>query len=331
MKAMIEQLHRLGDLWAADSSRLATWIHERCRADADARQAEAEMRKGTVPRVRGRVAILPLQGVMTKRGSWAGVSTDAFGAAFDAALAAKEISGIVIDGDTPGGVVWGTPELAEKVFAARGVKPTVTVANSLLASAGYWVGSSADQLIVSPSGDVGSIGVWNLHMDFSEALAEMGIKPTFISAGKYKVAANPYEPLSDDGRAVVQESVDDSFNEFVAGVAKNFKVKPAAVKSGFGEGRVVGAKRALSLGMIHGIASLEDVLRRMGGTTTDSRDRGVEAELRSAYLSAWKVSEDSEPEVNSDSSSAKGRLTPEQAALRRKNRQRRFDCSRVHP
>ena len=85
--------------------------------------------------------------------------TEAFGAAFDRAAADSSIGAIVLNIDSPGGSVYGVEELADKIYKARGTKPVYAVANSLAASAAYWIGSAASQLYVTPSGEVGSIGV----------------------------------------------------------------------------------------------------------------------------------------------------------------------------
>src|SRR5690606_4285100 len=129
-----------------------------------------------------------------------GTSTEQFGSWFDAALRDPAVSAIVIDVDSPGGTVTGVAELAEQIFEARGKKPIYAIANALAASAAYWIASAAEELWVTPSGDVGSIGVYAMHEDISEMEAEMGLKVTLISAGEYKTEGNPHEPLGDEAR-----------------------------------------------------------------------------------------------------------------------------------
>ena len=87
--------------------------------------------------------------------------------------------------------VYGVAELADQIQSARASKPVVAIANSLAASAAYWIGCAAGEFYVTPGGEVGSIGVWQAHFDYSQAIASEGVKPTLISAGKYKVEGNP--------------------------------------------------------------------------------------------------------------------------------------------
>jgi len=142
----------------------------------------------------GGIAVLPLYGVVTQRGNMVddvsgpgSVSTQQFASALRQALADDSVSQILIDIDSPGGSVYGVSELADEIISARTQKPICAIANSLAASAAYWIGCSASEFYVTPGGEVGSIGVWQAHFDYSQAFAAEGIQPTLISAGKYKV------------------------------------------------------------------------------------------------------------------------------------------------
>ncbi|KKK74133.1 hypothetical protein LCGC14_2886810, partial [marine sediment metagenome] len=130
---------------------------------------------------RGAVAVLPLLGVLAQRMNAfldisEGTSTEQFASAFRAMVADEGISAIVIDIDSPGGTVMGTPELAAEIFSARGRKQVVAVANGMAASAAYWIGSAASEFIVTPSGMVGSIGVIIQHVDWSGSEEQCGLK-----------------------------------------------------------------------------------------------------------------------------------------------------------
>ena len=216
------------------------------------------------------IAVLPLYGVVTQRGNMVddisgpgSTSTQQFAAVLRQMLADDTVGQILIDIDSPGGSVYGVAELASEIVKARAQKPVIAVANSLAASAAYWIGCSASEFYVTPGGEVGSIGVWQAHFDYSEALKEDGVKPTLISAGKYKVEGNPYVPLDEQAQAFMQSRVDDYYNAFVEAVAigRGFSVND--VRTGMGEGRVLGADAALSQNMVDGIASFDDVLAKM--------------------------------------------------------------------
>ena len=218
----------------------------------------------------GGVAVIPLYGVVTQRGNMVddvsgpgSVSTQQFAAALRQALANETVSQILIDIDSPGGSVYGVSELADEIASARTQKPVVAIANSLAASAAYWIGCSASEFYVSPGGEVGSIGVWQAHFDYSQAFATEGVKPTLISAGKYKVEGNPYAPLDEEAQAFMQSRVDDYYTTFTKAVARGRGVPISQVRDGMGQGRVLGAEAALAQNMVDGIATFDDVVKKM--------------------------------------------------------------------
>lgn len=224
---------------------------------------------GSGQRPAGVVQVLPLYGVIIPKANLladmsGATSLQRFGAAFNAAVADPEIGAILIDVDSPGGMVDGVPELAAEMRAARGSKPISAIANTDAASAAYWLAVQADELVVTPSGQVGSIGVFSAHDDVSEAMAKIGVKRTLISAGKFKTEASPYEPLSDEARAHIQETVDDYYAMFTGDVARARGVEASAVRGGYGEGRMLTAKRALKAGMVDRIETFDAVAQRLG-------------------------------------------------------------------
>lgn len=241
---------------------------------------EAAMRAG-MNAVTGGVAVIPLRGLITPRPSFisllfgGGGGLIGFRDRLRDALASDEISAIVLDIDSPGGSTDLVTETAAEIRAARDVKPVIAVANTWAASAAYWLASQASELVVTASGEVGSIGVFSIHEDVSKLEEDLGIKTTLISAGKYKTEGNPYEPLSDEARAALQAKVDQYYDMFVNDVAKGRGVKASAVKSGYGEGRMIPAKQAVELGMADRIDSLEATIARI---VTNPRRAGRRAQ-----------------------------------------------------
>ncbi len=218
----------------------------------------------------GGIAVLPLYGVVTQRGNMVddvsgpgSVSTQKFASALRQALADDTVSQILIDIDSPGGSVYGVSELADEIVSARTQKPVVAVANSLAASAAYWIGCSASEVYVSPGGEVGAIGGWQAHFDHSQALAFEGVTPTLISAGKYKVEGNPYAPLDEEAQGFMQSRVDDYYASFTKAVARGRGVPIAQVREGMGQGRVFGADAALANNMVDGVATFDEVVKKM--------------------------------------------------------------------
>lgn len=241
------------------------------RAHVDADKLVRDARRQVVSAAGGGgIAVLPLYGVITQRGNMVddisgpgSVSTQLFSQALRQALSDDTVSQILIDIDSPGGSVYGVSELADEIASARTQKPVMAIANSLAASAAYWLGAQADELYVTPGGEVGSIGVWQAHFDYSQALAAEGVTPTLISAGKYKVEGNPYKPLDADAQGFLQSRVDDYYGAFTKAVARGRGLPISQVRDGMGQGRVLGADAALAQNMVDGVATFDDVLKKM--------------------------------------------------------------------
>jgi signal peptide peptidase SppA len=266
---MPDRLHALASILTRWSSGIAadTDTLKRIEADRAARDARRQTRS---TQSTGSIAVLPLYGVITQRGNMVNdlsgpgsTSTQQFSSVLRELMADESVSQILIDIDSPGGSVYGVAELAEEIFSARSTKPVIAIANSLAASAAYWIGSAASEFYITPGGEVGSIGVWQAHQDFSRALEEAGVKTTLISAGKFKVEGNPYHPLDPDAQAFMQSRVDDYYAAFTKAVARGRGVPIGEVRDGMGQGRVFGAEAALSQRMVDGIATFEDVLKKM--------------------------------------------------------------------
>lgn len=219
------------------------------------------------------VAILPLFGSIFPRGNMmtrisGATSTEDFGRRFSELVNDPNVSAIVLDVNSPGGQVGGVEELSQRIYDARGKKPIVAVVNHLMASAAYWIGTSADEVVITPSGSAGSIGVFAVHEDISRALENEGVKVSIIRAGKYKAEGNPYEPLSEEARASLQADVDDIHDRFIEAVARNRNVKASYVRSDFGEGRVVNARQAVARGMADRIGTLDDTVNSLLASVT---------------------------------------------------------------
>lgn len=247
----------LAQIAAADS--VVALSHEHV-----ARFAVAPAAAEPVPIRAGRIAVLPMHGVLLPRagrglfGAMRGM--DALRTDLHTLVADPDVSAIVLDIDSPGGTVAGTVETAADVRAAAGQKRVVAVANTLAASAAYWIGSQATEFVAAPSADVGSIGVMSMHVDFSEALREAGIKVTTIRSARFKNDVNPFEPLGDDGKAWLQARVDEAHGWFIRDVAQGRGVTSSRVRDDFGEGRVVSARAAKDRGMVDRVATLDQVI-----------------------------------------------------------------------
>lgn len=218
------------------------------------------------------VAVIPLTGVITPQGSFLSFlfggtpgGLAGFREQLSAAAANSDVTSILIDVDSPGGLADMVPETAELVREVRSVKPVTAVVDTMMGSAAYWIGSQASEVVVTPSGYAGSIGVYRVHVDESGLNEKMGVTVTYVSAGKYKLEGNPDEPLGQTAKRAWQSSVDDVYGEFVADVAQGRSASVESVRSGFGEGRMLRGERAVRAGLADRVATYDEALAGLLG------------------------------------------------------------------
>lgn len=236
----------------------------------------------------GGVAIVPVRGVLEARLSamdelwFGGVSAEGVRARVAAAVADTSVRAIVLDVDSPGGDVRGMQETAAAIREARAIKPVVAIANTLMASAAYWIASAATKIVAMPSAEVGSIGVYTVHEDWSKYLEEAGISVSLISAGDGKTAGNMYEPLSDEARADLERRVSAYYAAFVADVAEGRGVDAKAVR-GEWKAKLYGASEAKKTGLVDQVGDMAAALTL--AARLKPRASLVEADMRAQR---WK-------------------------------------------
>lgn len=251
----------------------------------------------------GQIAVLPVYGVIMPRATVfssmsGGTSVEQVMAAFNSAANDPNVTSILFDIDSPGGSSDLIAELGQLIFDARGSKPIAAVANTDAGSAACWIASQCDEVGVTPSGKIGSIGVYGTHEDLSEALAMKGIKPTTIQYGEYKTELSPYGPLSDEAKAYVQSVVDSMGDMFTGAVARGRGVSAATVSDKFGQGRMLMAKDAVKVGLADRVATYDEMLTRLARGAVSS---GKPSKINAAGA---KLVIDAEPETDPSLSAA---------------------------
>lgn len=216
--------------------------------------------------IRDGVAVIDMSGVIAKRMNLfsqisGGVSTEMAASDIQAAIIDPSAHSIILNIDSPGGTADGTQALANVIFAARSQKPIVALANGVMASAAYWIGSAANAVYIADgTTQVGSIGVVATHTDVSVAEALQGVKTTEIYAGKFKRIASSYAPLSDAGRQTIQDQVDYLYSIFVADVARQRGVSEEKVLQDMADARVFIGQQAVAAGLVDGVATLDGLV-----------------------------------------------------------------------
>ncbi len=287
-----------------DADEVATAVMEDVRSSYGYPEQTSSTRKPFI--YHDGIAIIPVHGILLNRFSYGwGFATgyNYIRAQMNAALEDDDVTLIVYDVDSPGGEAVGCFELAEEMRAARDKKPSIAVVDSLAASGGYALASAATRMVCTPSGSVGSIGVYILHLNMQGALQQAGIEATYIEAGEWKTAGNSMEPLSDDVKADMQKSVDKRWGEFIDLVAVNRGISADTVRDT--QARVFRADEALALGLIDAVQSpaeaVNSFLAELGEADTDDRE---DDDMATEQAKPETISADDRAKIASDAATA---------------------------
>lgn len=286
LHALIAEL--CGQVWAIQPHRLQALAASLQQSLASGKPPEAAQLQAEVtatPGAVGSVGVLPILGTLVPRGDrysefFGEAACDRLAAKLQQLVAAPDVKTILLLVDSPGGMVQGIPELADALFAARAQKRIVAMCNFTCASAAYWLASQAHEVVCAPSGWVGSIGAYFLHLDWSKAYELAGIKPTLVKSSEGKGEFSDFQPLSPEDMQRLQTLVEDGNDQFVKAVARGRGVTPATVRGGFGapelKGRVFTAAEAQKLGVIDRVATLDQTLLRLISASTRRTGAGAQ-------------------------------------------------------
>lgn len=208
------------------------------------------------------IAVIDISGTLVRKASglkalsglasYADVEAD-----FQSAMEDPRCKGVLALFDSPGGEAGGLFDLCDTL--AKFSKPVYGSVSEMACSAAYAIAASVcDKIFITQTAAVGSIGVYCMHVDQSEADKKAGLKYEYIKYGAQKAQGNPHEPLSDSARATIQSEIDRTGDMFVAIVAESRGITTRAVKGT--EAAVYFAEDAIRLKLADAIGTQEDAL-----------------------------------------------------------------------
>lgn len=224
------------------------------------------------------IGVINLSGAMVNRpmpgASGPGpVSYAAVRAAFDDLLEDQAVSSIILRLDTPGGMAAGCFDLVDHIYKARGRKPIYALVDDAAYSAGYALASACDEIWISRTGGVGSVGVVCFHYDWSGNNAQIGVKVTPLFAGARKIDLNPNFPLSEEAQAAAQQDLDGLHAMFVDTVARNLGMDAGVIRET--EAACYRGQAAVDVGFATRLGTWHDLIDHIGAAgATSTQDRG---------------------------------------------------------
>ena len=222
--------------------------------------------------IRDNVAVMDVSGALTAREenvpcAQSPASYEVIKQDMQALMANKHIDTIIGRFDSPGGMAAQNMDLSDYIYASRGQgKKLIAMVDDMAYSAAYGIASAFDQIWVTRTSGVGSVGVVSYHVDQSEADAKAGIKIEYIFAGDKKVLGNPHEALTEEGRASYQQEVSRLYTLFTSTIARNLGMTLEAVQAT--QAGTFHGEEAVNAGFAHVIGTFDQLLESL----TDERE-----------------------------------------------------------
>ena len=195
----------------------------------------------------------------------------------------ENIPAIVIRLNTPGGGVSATQEIYETVKKARRAgKIVVASMGAVSASGGYYIAAACDSIVATPGTITGSIGVIATFPDFSGLYDMIGVDFNIRKSGKFKDTGSPARKMTDEEKAVIDEIVMDTYDQFITAVAEGRGMDLESVRL-LADGRVFTGRQAQGNGLVDLLGTYQSAIDLAGVMVELGEDPPVHKESRDSF------------------------------------------------
>lgn len=216
----------------------------------------------------GKIAVIHLNGVIDSSNDipslfqTVGYSHRNFLAQLDAAAEDGSIHGIIIRVNTPGGGVVESSEIHDRIVDIKEKygKTVYISMGSMAASGGYYIAAPASKIYANPQTITGSLGVIMQSINFAELAENFGIHSEVIKSGPYKDIMSATREMTDDERAILQEMINDSYEQFVDIIDNGRENLSREKVYELADGRIYSGKQAYELGLIDELGHFHEVI-----------------------------------------------------------------------
>jgi len=212
-----------------------------------------------------KVALIHVEGVIVGGRGQGGLLGDGGGMdsvirQIQAARDDETVRAVVLRINSPGGSAPASQEVGEELKKLRSAgKPVIASMGDIAASGGYWIAALCDRIYANPGTITGSIGIYIPYANYEELFKKIGVHGEKIKSGPHKDMLSPERPMTAAERAILQEMVDDLYDQFVAVVAEGRKMEPDRVRR-LADGRIYTGRQAKKLGLVDEMGTQEDAV-----------------------------------------------------------------------
>jgi protease IV len=167
----------------------------------------------------------------------------------------ETIKAVVLRIDSPGGGVASSQEIYAAVVELKKKKKVIASMGSLAASGGYMVACATDKIVANPGTITGSISAVMHFANAQELLKKVGLKASVVKSGKFKDIGSPVREMTAEERALLQELVDDIYDQFLDMVARDRNIAKENLRK-IADGRVFTGRQAQKLGLVDDLGDM---------------------------------------------------------------------------
>lgn len=189
------------------------------------------------------------------------------------------VKGVIISIDSPGGTTAGGEAIFEAIRKLAADKPVVAQVGTLAASAGYMIASATDHIVARQSSIVGSIGVLVQFPDLTGLMDKIGVKMEEVKSSPLKAEPNPFNPTTDEERAMLRAMIMDSYDWFVGLVDERRPMTRAEVLA-VADGSVFTGRQALQRKLVDELGGEDQAVAWLGTKGVDGSLEVVEWKAR---------------------------------------------------
>lgn len=276
-------MHDIANYWAGTESSYIAYIEDLKTVATIEPQSPTPSETPRLLSKQGDIAVINVHGRLTNTEAWYSelLGDSTYPAIREALINAAQdpsVKAIALDIKSGGGTVSGVQDTADLVARIdTGVKPVYAYSDGTIASAAYWLGCSARSLEIGATTEIGSIGVLAVHQENSKMMQDMGVKTTVIRSGRFKALGHSAEPLSEEGKQVIQAQVDQLSQMFVEHVAQARKTTATLVDQNMGQGRMFIGKAGVDVGLADGVSSFDKFMSNIR--------QGIDKQKNSMHIS----------------------------------------------
>ena len=213
------------------------------------------------------IAKIRIEGTITQNDEWL--------RRIEAVRKATNVKGVILLVNSPGGTTVGGETIFNAVRKLAAEKPVVTEVGTLAASAGYMIASASDYIVAHRTSIVGSIGVLIQYPDVTGLMDKIGVKLEEVKSSPLKASPSPFEPTTEEARAMVRKLIMDSYNWFVDIVAERRNL-PRDQALALADGSIFTGRQAVANKLVDALGGEEEAVKWLGTKGVDQKLKVVE-------------------------------------------------------